>query len=203
MRARRRAGGVVLLALAGPLPACTYERIVRYEPFLGDVPGAVVGSDATIGEQRPAPTAGPSARGPGDPLAVPLTGLRVEDEEGNITLRARSFQHLMHHIATTLAQGERDLFVEQVFSPLTLDEFYERELDPGIGFDELKRRERDVRALFTRMPLAERSPGVTLKKIDRNIYRLRVSGPNGAGLNWRSMDAHFAGGEWRLRWFGP
>lgn len=188
-----RAAGLVL-GCSVLLGGCTYERVVRYEPFMGDLPGAVVGGDATSRRQQ--------GQSLGDPLAMPAGGLREEDEEGNITLRARSFQHLMHHVATTLARDERELFMGQVLSPLTLAEFDERELDPGLAFDELKRRERDVRALFTQMPLAERSPGVTLRKIDRNMYRLRVSGPNGAGLRWRSIDAHFADGEWRLRWFG-
>lgn len=177
--------GCVLL-LAG----CGYERIVSQRNILSGIQGAESQIPAKKqGNTKPAI------------FAVPEGGIRQESEDGEITLYAKSFSHLMTHIAMTLENDEKELFVDQVLSQVTKDEFLERNLDPGLAFDELKSRQREIFRLFHFMPMGEYTPGLVVQPVGRQTFRLAIDGSSNRELRWIGIDAVFEKGNYRLRWF--
>lgn len=158
------------------------------------------GMDGSATASEAAPLPGSDALASDPNLAAPAE-IRVEVEKGKFVLTSRSARDLMRHIHATLENGERDLFTEQVLSELTREEFRARSLDPGLAFDELLRRREDITKLFNRLPMGEHSPNALLKKVDRRIYRVIVTGKAAEGLSWAGFDMALEKGQWKLRWF--
>ncbi|MDX2132263.1 MAG: hypothetical protein SFY69_09435 [Planctomycetota bacterium] len=191
-RTRRRAllarlGLPGLVLLAG---GCVETRVIRYEPFLGGLPGAQSNT--------------PVRRDFGDyvdPAAIPVEQLEREVEPGKKVLVARSARHLMIHIHNTLDRGEKELFVEQVLSGATRAECAERGVDPGDAFDYLLTRRDDIASLFNLMPDGERTPGLYLRPIGGSAYRLQIKGVGATDLYWTGFDMVMEKGNYRLRWF--
>lgn len=134
-------------------------------------------------------------------FAVPGGKIRTEDEDGNVTLYAKSIKHLMNHIIYALENNERDLFTEQILSQITIDEFTERGMDPGVAFDELVKRRRDIYRMFNYMPMGESTPGLYIKPIGENLFRLAVSRAGHQELLWIGIDVSFENLNYKLRWF--
>lgn len=183
---------IPLLLLAMTAGGCTYERIVSQSGLLTGLEGA----ESKIPPKR-------QARALPNFLRTPDEGIRVENEDGTITLYSKSVRQLMAHISSTIGNNERELFVEQLLSERTKDEFYERGLDPGLAFDELKRRERDIGRLFYYLPMGEYTPGVYLQTIGRNLFRLKLPRVTNESLYWIGMDVVFEDTNFKLRWFLP
>lgn len=164
--------------------------------MLGSLPGATAGRPVTTKNRFNFQS----------PTVAPLGGIRQQNDAGEVTLRARSARHLMAHIYTTLQQGERDLFAEQVLSSVTRSEFLARGRDPAEAFDMLKSRQADVFKLFDIMPAGEYTPGVIWKKLGQidghNLVRIGVSGIAARDLRYTHFDMVMERGSWRLRWFG-
>jgi len=181
-----------MLLLMTTLAGCTYERVVSQSGLLSGLDGA----QSQIPTKR-------QARALPDFLRTPDQGIRVENEDGTITLYSKSVRQLLAHLSTTIANGERELFIEQLLCQLTKDEFYDRGLDPSLAFDELVRRERDVGRLFYFMPMGEYTPGLYLKTIGRNTFRLKLGRANNESLHWIGIDVVFEDSNYKLRWFLP
>ncbi len=187
--------GLVLIVGVGLVGGCRrYERVVRYEPMLSGLPGAEVGSDVT--------TAGAKRAGEPEVVDAGEETLRVEGVDGSVVLVSKTGRQLMAHVYTTLANGEADLFVSQVLSQMSKDEFRERGVDPLEGFEFLRENQELIRALFNRIPMGEFTPGVFMRAQGNNVFRLGVQGIGARGLTWTFMDMVFENGGWRLRWFG-
>lgn len=173
------------------LGACeTQTRVVKYNPFLGGLPGAESGSTIVrdLGDYA-------------DPTVIPPDKLVEEPEPGKKVLHAKTGRHLMIHIHNTLKNDERELFVSQVLSAVTRAECLERGIDPGDAFDYLKTREDDIAALFNMMPDGEQTPGVIAKPLGPNERRVQVTGAGLGDLYWTGFDMVMEKGNWRLRWF--
>lgn len=134
-------------------------------------------------------------------FVVPGGKIRTEDEDGNVILYAKSIKHLMNHIIYALENDERELFTEQILSQITKDEFIERGMDPGIAFDELVKRRREIYRMFNYMPMGESTPGLYLVPIGENMFRLAVSRAGHKELLWIGIDVSFEGLNYKLRWF--
>lgn len=171
---------------------CRYERIVSHSGLLVGLEGA----ESQIPPKR-------QSRPLPDFLRTPAEGIRVEDEDGTITLYSKSVRQLMTHLSTTIANGERELFLEYLLAERTKDEFIERGLDPGMAFDELTNRQRDLGRLFYFMPMGEYTPGVYYQSIGRNVFRVRLPNQTHEGLYWIGLDVVFEDYNYRLRWFLP
>lgn len=180
-----------LLSAVGVLGGCeTESRVVSWNPPLGRLPGA----------ETQMPVTGP--RGSyNDPTKLPEARLREESPDGKVTLRARTGRQLMQHIYTTLRDGERDLFAEQVLSRRTRSEYEVRGLDPRQAFDTLLARAEDIQALFDAMPMGEQTPGVFLEPMGEGVMRFRVTGRAAMDLRWTGIDMVMEDGSYRLRWF--
>ena len=189
-----------LLGLALLLAAGCQQQVVGYRPaLLGSLPEAQSRTPVTLDIGRPRPGAGDGLDDEGrfDPGR-----LRREHEDGRVTLIARRPYHLMIHIYYTLINNERDLFAEQVLSDITREEYAARGLDPREAFDTLQARQTDILRLFAAIPQGELTPGVLMRKVCDNVYRLEAVGSQARSLRWRSMDVTMERGQWRLRWFG-
>ena len=189
-----------LLSLPLLLASGCQQQVVGYRPaLLGSLPEAQSGTPVTLdtGRARPGAGDGLDEEGRFDP-----SRLRREHEDGSVTLIARRPYHLMVHVYYTLINNERDLFAEQVLASVTAEEYTARGLDPREAFDALQARQTDILRLFAAIPQGERTPGVLMRKVGDNIYRLEAVGSQARSLRWRSMDVTMEHGQWRLRWFG-
>ncbi len=197
-------------AAASMLLGCqTEEKVVRYRPILAAAPGAV-SATKPVGPRFEGeyidPTASRDSSGAPAPLELDEQGrakMYVEMPDGSKRLLTPSGRHLMSHIVNTIDDDDRDLFLEQVLSKITREEFVRRGLDPGLAFTELRRRRADILRLFDAMPNGEFTPGMLMRNVGNGVQRLRVSGPKASELRWTFMDMRFEDGQWRLRWFGP
>lgn len=185
-------GLAMMLAFAG---CQTEEKIIRYRPILASVPGAQYNT-APVGDPFEGRRVDPTA------AATDTDSLVIELPDGERKLVLKTGRHLMSHIINMIDEDERELFVEQVLSEITKDEFYDRGLDPGEAFDACKKRRTDIMKLFNLMPMGEYTPGVYMKGVGGGVQRLKVSGPSAMDLRWNFMDMNYEAGGWRLRWFG-
>jgi hypothetical protein len=188
MQARALFAGVFTAAALG---ACEAEtRVVKYDPILGGLPGSTTGE--------------PVVRDRGeyvDPTIVADDKIVLEDDQGNRTLVAKTGRHLMTHIYNALMDDDKQLFVEQILSQKTKQEYFDRGLDPGLAFDALVKRRNDVFRLFDAMPGGEYTPGVYKRPVGEGVQRVEVTGVPARGLKWTAMDMVMERGNWRLRWF--
>ncbi len=182
--------GIALLA-----SGCVERRVVRGSPMLGSLPGAEVGAKIRPTERDRKPGAAPV-------IDEEDARLRVEHEDGSVTLISHTGRQLMAHIYTTLDQGEGELFVEQVLSEMSKKEFSQRGVDPLEGFAYLKNNERAIRKLFNTIPMGEYTPGTFMQPQGGGVYRLSAPKLLHRELAWTFMDIVFERGGWRLRWFG-
>lgn len=189
-RTRVNAGILCAAILIAPLASCAqYRTEVSRTGLISKLKDKQEGNTRPIDPSKVHPVFG-----------VPGGQIRVEDEDGTVTLYAKSIKHLMNHIIHALEYEERDLFVEQILSKITVDEFEQRGLDPGVAFDELLIRKREVYRLFHFMPMGESTPGIYPTSVGTNIFRLQVS-KVGRELLWSGMDVSFEQGNYKLRWF--
>lgn len=175
------------------LVSCVEERVLNYKPFLSGVEGAKTDTPAvTNGSGRVAI----GKAGENDEFK-----LVRENPDGTVTLISKSGRQLMAHIQRTLAEGEKNQFADQVLCEATRAEYMARGLDPIEGFNTLKKDEKEISKLFNRMPMGEHSPNVVMEPLERNMYRVRVTGQSKKGLErWTGFDMVFERGNWRLRW---
>lgn len=184
---------VLLLAANG---CQRYERVIEYNPPLANLPGAVT-------QTAPVRPKSEAQKNAGDGKIV------IEHEDGRIELISRNGLQMLTHIRRLVAaRGEdakeaEELFTEQILSNITRQEFLERGYDPAEAFKELQRRETDLMAMLARMPMGEFTPGLFLKPLGRNTFRLEVPARMADGLKWKFVDIVVERGVWKLRWFGP
>ncbi len=174
-----------------PLTACTYSRVVRARTPLAGLPGAEGGT--VVGDRYE------SGNTPG--LATPTSQNYILHDDGSVELLTYSVSALMLHIRGVLENDNAEMFVEQLLSQRTADEFRGRGRDPGEAFTMLKQNERAFYALFSRMPAGEATPGVFMNKLGDRTYRVALTGLAARDLEWHAVDVVYEDREWKLRWF--
>lgn len=146
-------------------------------------------------EAPAAPTEDPSAepRSRGEML-----GLRRINRDGSVTLFARSPSDVMYHVMTTLENKEYDLLLDQVIAESTKSEYRSRGREPNESVDYLIKRRDDIAALFATFPMGDQTPGVQMKSIGRNTFRLTAPVAMTQELRLHSLDVVIEGGQFRL-----
>jgi hypothetical protein len=127
----------LLVACVAFSSACRREEtVVRYRPILATVPGAV-SATAPVGPRFEGeyvdPTSARNAEGTLASAELDDEGrekLYVEMPDGSKRLISPTGRHLMSHIINTIDDNEKELFLEQVLSEVTREEFLKRGLDP-------------------------------------------------------------------------
>lgn len=180
-----------MLMLAS-LSACEMEtRVVQYRSPLAGLPGAEHAGNIKA-----------KSSGVRSVLDTAPSEIRFTDESGQIKLIAKSGNDLMVHVYETLRDGEKDLFTQQLLSAQTRGEYISRGLDPGQAFDDLLKRSDDVVDLFNMMPHGEFTPGVFIRPIGKDKFRLEVTGLAARDIKWTAMDMAVEKGQYKLLWFG-
>lgn len=184
---------IALLLVFLLVTGCMEKKVVYRRPILSGLPGAVSGGEAVATKPK----------GYHDPSNIDNGKITIENPDGSTTLISRSARQLMAHIYQTLLDDDRDLFTEQVLSEMTKEEYRAHNLDPKLAFDDLKKHQSDVEALFARMPMGEYTPGILLQNAGRGVMRVALSRHAADKLIWRGFDMVMEGGNWKLRWFVP
>lgn len=182
---RARAWALTSILGALGVAACE-ERVLKYDPFLGGLPGAESQTPVVRNLSY------------NDPRRISGNKIVVENPDRSKTLIARSGLHLMVHIYNCLLDDDKQLFIDQVLSERTKQEYIARGVDPGELFEELIRYFDDVETLFLLMPAGEYTPGVYLKSAGGRIQRLQASGAKGSTLRYKGIDITMEGGNFRL-----
>lgn len=124
--------------------------------------------------------------------------LRLKDAQGTITLICKAPAHVLHHLITTLQNGEHDLLYDFVLS----DELKRDAARAGRSredvIDDLIEHFGQIRDLYATMPMGERTPGVYQEVIGRNRFRLRSAQAKTMGLKLTAFDVVIEEGNFRL-----
>ena len=107
----------------------------------------------------------------------------------------------MRHIFETLRAEDKDLFLAQVLSEATKQEFQSHGKDPEEAYEMLVDEIESIDRLFARIPMAEHSPNATFTRLGDGIHRLRLVRGAGRDLRWQGFDMISEGGNERLLWF--
>ena len=171
------------------LAACEQEkRVVYSRSLLGGISGNRTG--ASDFDNRSGQTASATEQ-----------KTIIDNPDGTKTLLARNPKHLMNHIFYTLREDKADLFVTQVLSKRTRDEYASRGLDPKLAFEELKSRQKDMLDLFKAMPMANQTPGVFIENIGDGVMRMNAEQRIAMDLKWKGIDMVMERGNYKLLWF--
>jgi hypothetical protein len=177
----------LLLLLSG----CQSEqRIVRYNPFLANVPGAET-------QFRPV---GERFENYKDPTKVPGDKTIIENPDGSVTLIAKSVRRLMSNLMLCLEYEDDLVLFEQVISDQAKQEFQGRGKDPHEIIDYLKKNRQDIALLFSRMPFGEQSPNVIIQQPAKRTMLLEVTGLAAKNLKMTELWAVMEKGNWKLLW---
>jgi len=178
-----------LAVCSAALAACTYQKDVNYKPFFTGLEGA---------EMQTPPSQDTSAeRSSATPIAFEET-----TEDGEVILYTPTVGALIRNLARVLAFNESDLFEQYLLSEQTRQDAIDRGREIGEVWDLLKKNQTDIRVLFARLPMAERTPGALLEPIGDNAFKLTATQELSRGLRWKSMTAAVEDGQWKLIWFG-
>ena len=124
--------------------------------------------------------------------------LRITHADESVTLIIRSPRHLMIHILETIKNGEDELFLEQVLSEQTKDEYYRRDRNPVEALEYVKKNMREIEEFFLTMPAGERTPGTFMEQIGRNTFRLQPPGVELQNMKYSTLDMVLEDGMFRL-----
>lgn len=186
------ARGALAVCAGCVMASCEMEtRVVRFKAPLAGLPGAEHASNIKA-KSSEVHSVLDSASG----------DIRFTDSDGQVRLVARSGHDLIVHIYETLRDGEKELFTQQLLSAQTRSEYISRGLDPGQAFETLLKRGDDVVDLFNMMPHGEFTPGVFIRPIGKDMFRLEVTGLAARDIKWTAMDMAVEKGQYKLLWFG-
>lgn len=211
----RRIAMLVLMALTA---GCESERrVVATRGLLDGIPGAVsnLKVDADPSGEGSASGQDPAARSDGawdsilrsfpgyqeppeDARPVDGMGLRLMRPDGEIILILRSPGHVMHHLMVTLQNEEYDLLYDQVIAEAAKTEYRRVAQDPYESVQFLRKNRDHIGALFATFPLADRTPGVNMKPVGRNTFRMTAPKMMWPDLRLRSFDVIIEDGRFRL-----
>lgn len=195
---------LVALSALLALTACQTQRSVTVSGGLASLPGAkhnygenvkIKGRQGTTIDQalaQHAPVAGEELE------EVENEPLRLTDEDGNITLISRSPRHVLFHLTRTLDKGEHDILFEQVIAEETKRDYRLADRDPRDALEFILKHESEIRELVRTMPMGEQTPGLLLKPLGPNRFRLRAPPTVAADMRFTQADFVVEDGRFRL-----
>lgn len=191
MTLRPRCVTLCLLATGLMAGACQTEtHIVRYNPFLANIPGAqtqVKPVGDRLGEYE-------------DPTVVEGNRTILENPDGSVKLVSKSVRHLMSHIMLCLEYEDDEVLFEQVVSEQTKQEFRGAGKDPFEAVEFVKQNRQDIAQLFARMPFGEQSPNIILKQPAKRTVQLCLTGLAAKDMRFTELWAVMEHGNWKLLW---
>ena len=198
-----------LCALIALAPACAEkQRIVGVRGGIYNMPGAV----STLPIERPASTgqtAGSSAwanlqlrfeaENP-DLVPDPINALRAHptDDPTRTVLLLHSPRHLVLNLRDCIVMGQWELIQEQIISDFVKDELRAELRDPLDVLRLIARSRRSVVALLDTMPEGDLTPGLVLRPMGGNTFRLSAPGGGALDLKFRHLDMLIEDSQFRL-----
>lgn len=187
---------------------CTEERVVGVRGGLQNMPGAKGGVEVDqrrVSEGQSVGTSYDALLAKYEPYSDELVvderhPLRLVDPDDpeQVTLVLRSPQHVLIHLFETLRNGEDDLLYEQVLSDRLKRNYRESLKDPREAVAYLKKNAREVRKLIASMPAADQTPGLYLKPLGDNAFRIEAPGGGALKMKFQTFDVVLEGGRFRL-----
>lgn len=187
-----RCGAIVtvLMIAAG----CSQEeKVVRYHPFLANLPDAKTGL-APVGDRFG------NAALPNAPSAEDAERMVDVNPDGTVRLRSSNIRQLMSQVVSCLQKDELELLHDQLVSKSTLEEYRERGKDSFAFVEHLYRNQDAIVEMFKRMPMAENTPAVAMHQPARNTFKLQLTGIAKNGLKWTTMWVTHESGTWKIMW---
>lgn len=185
----RMVAGVVMGAAL--LAGCQSEqRIVRYNPFLANVPGAQTQMEA-VGERF---------ENFQDPGKVEGDKTLIENPDGTVTLIAKNVQHLMRNMQLCIEHQDDAVMLEQVISNQTKQQFQAEGRDPQEAVEYIKENWGEISKLFSRMPFGEHSANVILQQPAKRTRVLELTGLATKGMQFTELWAVMEKGNWKFLW---
>ena len=195
----------VVLGLALAASACQEEpRVVNFTPFFDGLEGAVGAKAVRDGVPAGGGAEGGESGQPAD--ATASSDARPEDlvktgPDGKKVIVSRTIRHVMIHLSTLLSEGDDDTLFNQLLADYTKAHFAAQGKDARTeSLAYLKGNREDIMALFGRMPMAERSPGVMLEQSDGKLFRLALRGTAARGMRMSELWITMEKGQWKLVW---
>lgn len=195
-----RAAVILLAALT--LAACEQERVVSVKgglSGLGKLPGAASNIPESAYEK---PTDGDRFQKlldkdqPGQP--VEGKPLRRQLDNGEIYLISRSPRELISHLYDTLQNDERALLESQVLAERTKRAYRAAGKPPADAADWIFRNRKWIEDLIAAMPAGEQTPGVFMKPLGDNAFRLTLNGSELLDLRYKALEVVIEEGRFRL-----
>lgn len=180
-------GGVSVAALGACQPE---EKVIRYNPFLANVPGATTATKPVgnkLGEYV-------------DPTKVAGDKTVVENPDGSVTLIAKSVRHLMAHIQLCLDKEDDKALLDQVISEQTKQEMKGQGREPEEVVAFLKKNRNEIALMFARMPFGEQSPNIIVKRPAKRTVVLELTGLASKDMRYTELWAVMEKGNWKLLW---
>ena len=133
---------------------------------------------------------------PGEP--VEGRPLRRTLPDGGVLLLSRTPRELIANLYETLRDNEVVLLEEQVISERTKRAYYARGKTARDAAEWLVKNQAHVEALIGVMPAAEQTPGVFMKPLGQNAFRLTLGGSEMLELKYKTVDVVIEQGRFRL-----
>lgn len=167
---------------------CTETRYIYSNPPLAGMPGAVTRAEVV------------GVNGNSGISQIPDEKTVTENPDGTVTLRARNVKQVLLNVRWCLENDRSDVFVKQVLATRTGEEYQARGKDPAEAFAILKRYRDDFDKLHRTMPMGEFTPGLFLKTLSANTFRLEITDRSADRLYWNGIDVVFEKNNYLFRW---
>lgn len=196
---------MLVAALGFGLAGCaTEERVVEVRGGLAGL-ARLPGASSNLPLEAVGPSAADSAERWNELLGAQDKGekieghaLRRELEDGSVLLLSRSPRELILHLYETLRDGELELLEEQIISARTKRAYLSQRKSSREAVDWLVKNREDVEALLATMPAGEQTPGVVMRPLGQNAFRLSSGDAAGLGLKLKQLDLVVEQGRFRL-----
>ncbi len=168
--------------------------LARLPGATSNLPLDAVGPSAEDSTERWRELLGDTA--PGEPVEGHALRRRLED--GTVVLVSRSPRELILHLYETLRDNELELLEEQVISQRAKQAYLASRKSPKDAVAWLVKHRKDVEELLATMPAGEQTPGVFMKPLGNNAFRLNSADAAALGLKLRRVDVVVEQGRFRL-----
>jgi hypothetical protein len=165
------------------------ERIISTNSLLSGIPDAKTGVPAKV-----------------DASAAAQPVLRTADElverkpDGTVTVRTPSIRDMMVVFYTCLDKEYDAVMRDYVLAQGTKLHFRTEGKDEGDALAFIKENKQDILELMGRMPAGERTPSIAFERMEKNVYRLRLTGRIPREWRFTQLWVALEGTDWKFYW---
>ena len=179
----------VAFACGSSLSGCEREEtIISTNSILSGIPDAKSGVPARLD---------PNAAMPALHTADELT---ERNADGTVTLRSPSIRDMMVHFYNCLDKDNDALLLSQVLAQGTKVHFQSEGKDPSEAIAFIKENRQEILELMGRMPAGERTPSIAFERVEKNVYRLRLTGRIPREWRFTQLWVSLEGPDWKFYW---